>query len=120
MTTLLTINGNTITNIKKYRVSYAKQYTDADRAMDGSLRATFIGVFPKIELEFTPVNRTYMSTLAGFFNAPSFTVVYYDVESNSTETGTFYAGDFNPELYRKDNEMYSGFTINLIPFTKRT
>ena len=49
--TLLQINGQTIPNIKSYKVGNNKLWADAERNMDGDVRATFIGVFPKLELE---------------------------------------------------------------------
>ena len=55
--TLLQINGQTVPNIKSYKVGNNKLWADADRNMDGDVRATFIGVFPKI-----PFSR-YMRTV---------------------------------------------------------
>ena len=48
---LLKINGKTVAGLKSYKITRAKLYSDAGRNLNGGLSATFIGVFPKLELE---------------------------------------------------------------------
>ena len=48
---LLKINGKTVTGLKSYKITRAKLYSDAGRNLNGGLSATFIRVFPKLELE---------------------------------------------------------------------
>lgn len=48
---LLKIDGEIVPNISKYTISYNKLWADAERNMNGDIRATFIGIFPKVELE---------------------------------------------------------------------
>lgn len=48
---LLKINGKSVVELKSYKITRVKLYSDAGRNLNGGLPATFIGVFPKLELE---------------------------------------------------------------------
>ena len=45
---LVKINGTIIPHIQQYKIGRAKLWKDADRNMAGDVRATLIGIFPKI------------------------------------------------------------------------
>ena len=47
---LVKINGVRIPAIVNYKVGRNKLWKDADRNMSGDVRATLIGIYPKIEL----------------------------------------------------------------------
>lgn len=118
--TLLRINGNVIPNLKSYKVSYNKLWTDADRNMNGDVRATMIGIFPKLELEIGGVLTTaIVRTLCGLLDQPYFSVTYYDPKTGGNITANYYASDYSVELMDKNRELYLPFTVNLIPVSKR-
>ena len=49
---LLKINGQVFSNLKSYQLQRNKLWLNSDRNMAGEIRATMIGIFPKIEVEF--------------------------------------------------------------------
>ena len=117
--TLLQIGSYTIPKIKTYKVSYPKLYTDAGRNMAGTLRSTYIGIFPKISAEFSPMTETEFSTLASNVNVGSFSLTYYCLEAKTTQTATFYTNDLEIEVLRKSKGYLAPFSLNFIPFAKR-
>ena len=84
---LLTIDGTTIANLKTYKVTYAKLWSNAERNMAGDVRATLIGIFPKLELEIGGnLTENAVSTIAALLNKPYFSVTYFDPKSKTTKT----------------------------------
>lgn len=118
ITTLLKINDNIIPKIKTYDVEFPKLWAQADRNLKGDLVATYIGTFPKINLEFTYMNRVEMAQILSLLVLPYITVQYWDILRNGLRTATFYAGEFKSPLYDKTRELFKPFTVNLIA-TKR-
>jgi len=119
ITFLVKIGDTDITSyLKKYKVGRNKLWANADRNMAGELRSTFIGIFPKLSLEFAPLSASAMSTIIGLLDQPSFTVTWYDEYAETTVSGTYYASDYEYSLYNIDLNFYEGFTANLIPFSK--
>ncbi len=121
---LLKINGRAVPKLVSYKVSRAKLWKDADRNMSGDVRATLIGIFPKIQIQIGYTNKAQMRILTQLLDQDKFTVTWYDVRGDS-ETGDalceadYYAGDYDVELDRKDPERYKPFTVSLIPISKR-
>lgn len=118
--TLLTIDGTVIPNIKRYTVKYAKLWSNAGRNMAGSLRATLIGVFPKIVVEFAPMGEDDLATIASLLNKSSFTAQFYDPDTKQVQTGTFYASDFDTSVLKKSGNIYDAFQVSLISYNKAT
>lgn len=115
---LLTINGTAIPELKTYRVGRNKLWKDADRNMNGDVRATLIGVFPKIELEINYVDESRIAQLCALLDQAYFTVVYFDHRLQATRTAQYYAGDYSVELDSKVKGRYKPFQVNLIPVSK--
>lgn len=116
---LVKIDSTDITAyLKKFKVGRNKLWANADRNMAGDLRSTFIGIFPKLSLEFAPISPSTMRTLIGLLDQPSFTVTWYDEYEQATVEGTYYASDYEYSIYNIDLNFYEGFTANLIPFSK--
>ena len=113
---LIKIDNVVPPKLKGFSVGRNKLWTDANRNMAGDLRATFIGIFPKLTLRFAQTTSTEMSTLLGMFDQPNFTVTWWDEKADKITSGEYYAGDFEYPIYRLDTEMYDEFTVNLIPF----
>lgn len=103
-----------------YKVQRAKLWSDAGRAMNGTLRATYIGLFPKILLNFRNLSYTEMKTICGLLDDSSFTVTWWDAESQSTKSGTYYAGDFDVSIMNLSKSKYEPFVVSLVPFSKLT
>lgn len=111
----LTIDGVNIREIVSYKVQQAKLWKDANRNMNGVVKATLIGVFPKIELEFAYMSRSRASEVASRLNKAYFDVTYYDPGTGNVRTAQYYAGDFTVELLNTQTGYVKPFDVNLIP-----
>ncbi len=117
---LLKIDGVTVPNISKYTISYNKLWAEAERNMNGDIRATFVGIFPKIELEIGGIlTPDKMQLLCNLFNRSYFNVNFQDPATGRSVSAQYYASDFSVELLDKHRELYKPFTVNLIPVSKR-
>lgn len=119
-TNLIKINTVALPKVKKYAVQYNKLWTDAGRNMQGDLRSTFVGIFPKIVLNFAHTTQAEVGIIIALINLASFTVEWWDADTETVKSGTFYAGDFEVGVFNKSKELYEPFTVNLIAFNKLT
>lgn len=119
--TLLKINGTTVPGIASYKVGYNHLWKDADRNMSGSVRASLIGIFPKIEAETREV--LSRSEIQAIYNAleaqPYFTVQFWDPASDSVKTANYYTADWAVEIESKNRGLYKGTKITLVPVDRR-
>ncbi len=113
---LIKIDGSSLPKLKAFKIGRNKLWSDANRNMNGDLRASYIGMFPKIFLAFAPTTTTEMSTILTLLDQPDFDVSWWDEQSDKITTGTYYAGDFEIPMLRLDTELYDAFEVNLIPF----
>lgn len=116
---LIKINGSKIPAITNYKVGRNKLWKDADRNMAGDVRATLIGIFPKIELSIGYTTQEQMSKLCQILDQAYFTVEYFDVRVQGTATAKYYAGDYANEIFDKSRGLYKPFTVSLVPVSKR-
>lgn len=116
---LLKINGTTIPGLREYKVSYNKLFKDAERNMNGDVRASMIGVFPKIELVFRDaLTVAQVKTIIGLVSNPYFNVTFYEPSSDETVTARYYANDPTVEVLDRSRGLYKSFGVNLIPVSK--
>lgn len=115
---LLKINGTDISNICEYTVEYNKLWKDADRNMLGEVRASLIGVFPKIKVKTTVQEINKVMTLGTLLNTPYFSVQFFDVLSNSVKTAQYYAGDFSTKLKLRQGSLIDEVSFSLVPVRK--
>lgn len=116
---LIKINNTIVPKIVSYKVGRNKLWKDADRNMNGDVRATLIGIFPKIEINIGYTTETEMATITQLLDQAYFTVEYFDVRTQGTTTASYYAGDYSPELDSKLKGRYKPMTVSLIPVSKR-
>jgi hypothetical protein len=116
---LLKINGTIIPAIVNYKVGRNKLWKNSDRNMAGDVRATLIGIFPKIELNIGVTSQEQMATLTEILDADFFEVEYFDVRVQGTTTASYYAGDYATEIQDKYRGLYKPFTVSLVPVSKR-
>lgn len=117
--TLLKINGTTVAGLAGYKVGYNKLWKDADRNMNGDVRATLIGIFPKLELVFRDgLNENEVAQICALLDQPYFSVTYYSPKHKATRTAQYYASDYAPELLDKARGLYKTFTVSLVPVSK--
>lgn len=116
---LVQIDGVTIPHIVSYKVSRAKLWKDSDRNMSGDVRATLIGIFPKIQMEVGYTTQEEMSQLTQILDKDFFTVTWFDVRIQETISTQYYASDYDVELDSKSKGRYKPFSVSLVPVSKR-
>ena len=118
-TTLLKINGTTVRGLSGYKVGMNKLWRDSDRNMNGDVRASLIGIFPKLELTFRDgLTESEVAQICALLDQPFFNVTYYSPKSQGTVTAQYYASDYAPELLDKARGLYKTFTVSLVPVSK--
>lgn len=118
---LIKINGTSMAGkVKEYKISYAKLWTNADRNMNGSVRASLIGIFPKIALNFRDaLTQAQVNQIISLIDLPFFTVEYWDPKTQGVITAQYYAADYDIELMDKTRGLYKSFSVSLVPVDKR-
>lgn len=117
--TLIKIDGNTIPHIVSYKIGRAKLWKDSERNMSGDVRATLIGIFPKIQLQIGYTTEEEMSELTALLDQDFFEVEWFDVRTKETWKANYYASDYDVELDNKSKGRYKPFSVNLVPVKKR-
>lgn len=118
--TLLVIGTTDITNLVDYEVQYNKLWKDADRNMEGEVRASLIGIFPKIICKTTTITQSKVATLGGLLNTPYFSVTFYDPITNGAKTANYYASDYSAKLRERERELFYEIAFSLVPVGKRS
>ena len=118
---LLTISGSKVAGLKTYKVGSNLLWTDAERNMNGDVRASYLGEYPKIELEFR--DGLTQAEVTQIYNqlssAPFFNVTYYHPGLGQNVTAQYYRSDFTLDLLDKNRGLYKAFTVNLVPISRR-
>ena len=116
---LVTIDGIAIPHIVSYKIGRSKLWKNADRNMNGDVRATLIGIFPKITMKVGYTTQEEMSQLTQLLDKDYFTVTWFDVRIQETISTQYYASDYDVELDNKYVGRYKPFDVNLVPVSKR-
>ena len=116
---LVQIDGETIPHIVSYKIGRAKLWKDSERNMSGDVRATLIGIFPKIQMEVGYTTQEEMSELTQLLDKDFFTVTWFDVRVQETVSAKYYAGDYDVELDSKSKGRYKPFSVSFVPVSKR-
>lgn len=116
---LIQIDGVTIPHIVSYKIGRAKLWKDSERNMAGDVRATLIGIFPKIQLQIGYTTQEEMSALTAILDKAFFDVTWYDVRTDGTSTAQYYASDYDVELDSKTKGRYKPFSVSLVPVSRR-
>jgi len=101
-----------------YEVSYEELWSDANRNMAGNLKATYIATIPKITLTFIQLSQTDYSTILGLLNSHTFNVTWWDEQTDTYRTGSFYRGELKTAIRDLNTKMYKELSVNLIAFNK--
>jgi len=110
--------GTTELVLKSFSVGRNKLWSDTDRNIAGDLKANYIGIFPKLELEFGYMTESELKALLILLEPAVISVSWWDSEYGDYRTGNFYANDFSYPLFNKSRGLYSPFSVNLIPYKK--
>ena len=117
---LLKIDGQTIPHLVSYKIGRAKLWKDSERNMAGDVRATLIGIFPKIQLQIGYTTEEELSEITSLLDKDFFDVEWFDIRTKEmTEKVKYYASDYDVELDNKFKGRYKPFSVNLVPVSKR-
>lgn len=97
----------------------SKLWKDADRNMNGDVRATLIGIFPKIKMKIGILTEDEMAQLTQLLDKDYFEVEWFDVRIQDTVKTKYYASDYDIDLLSKSRGLYNAFEVNLVPVSKR-
>lgn len=117
---LIQISSLTLTELVKYEMNYSKLWKDADRNMNGDVSATFIGVFPNIDAETTPLTQDQVEVLCAALDQPYFSMVFWDPSSGTQKTANYYASDYKISLLSRVTGMYGTVSFSVVPVSKRS
>lgn len=116
---LVKINGTRIPYIVSYKVQRAKLWKSSERNMNGDIRATLIGIFPKIIMQVGYTNQEQMANLTRLLDQDFFEVEWFDVRLQETVKTQYYASDYDIGLFNKYKGQYEPFEVSLVPVSKR-
>ena len=116
---LVQIDGVTLPHIVSYKIGRAKLWKDSERNMAGDIRATLLGIYPKIQLTIGYTTQEEMSQLTQILDKDFFTVTWFDVRVQETISTQYYASDYDVELDSKAKGRYKPFSVNLVPVSQR-
>lgn len=116
---LVKINGTRLPHVVTYKISRAKLWKDSERNMAGDIRATLVGIFPKITVQVGYTTQEQMSNIVKLLDQDFFTVEYFDVRTQETFSAKYYASDYDIELDNKHKGRYKPFEVSLVPVSKR-
>lgn len=104
--------------IVEAKFSYPKLWAnDSGRNLAGKMTGTLIGIFPKLVLQFRPLTRKELNTIAPILDSARQTVTYYDANKNQNVTMETYTGDW--EITNKNIGENKGFSCSFISTEKR-
>lgn len=108
-----------IPHLVDYKVSRAKLWKDSERNMNGDVRATLIGIFPKIQLQIGYTTQEEMEELTAWLDKAYFDVVWFDARTGEANEAKYYASDYDVVLDSKSKRRYKPFSVSLVPVSKR-
>lgn len=116
---LIIIGSLQLTELVKYEINYSKLWKDADRNMNGNVSATFIGVFPNIDVETPPLTQSQVEALCPALDQPYFSLTFWDPSSGSQKTANYYASDYKVTLLNRITGKYGTVAFSVVPVSKR-
>jgi len=121
----LVINSVNMGNyITEARISYNKVWGDdtGRNTLSGNFTGTLKGIFPKITVQFAPLNQTDIEALVQILDSATQSVTYYDPYKKQSVSMTTYSSDYEL-LYKNlmDNGANAeGFSCSFIATKKRS
>lgn len=116
---LVKISGTRLPHVVSYKIQRAKLWKSSERNMNGDIRATLIGIFPKIIVQVGYTTQEQMANICRLLDQDYFSVEWFDVRLQETVTAQYYAGDYEVGLFNKSKGLYEPFEVSLVPVSKR-
>lgn len=121
MNTLLQIKDNQTNeyhNIKviSYSVTYDKVWGSSVKNMEGSTRATLIGILPVIKASTEPLYQHQVNQINSLLSQGYFSVKFYDSGSGTYQEELYTSSDISVDMIRENGKWYEeiGFTLTPI------
>lgn len=118
-------NGIKLNNldISQYIIDVEYQYNklwseNTGRTLSGKMSGRLLGIFPKIIIQFRPLTKSELNTLAPIFDSATQSLRYYDPRKNQYITITTYSNDWSVKnINVMQNEPFS---VSFIAMNKRS
>ena len=118
-------NGIKLNNldITPYIIDVEYQYNklwneSTGRTLSGKMSGRLLGIFPKIIIQFRPLTKSELNTLAPIFDSATQSLRYYDPKKNQYITITTYSNDWSiKNINVMQNEPFS---VSFIAMDKRS
>ena len=117
---LIVVGSLSLSELVKYEVNYSKLWKDADRNMNGDVSASFIGIFPNIDVETMPLSQDEVEVLCAALDQAYFTATFWDPSSGTQKTAGYYASDYKISLMSRTKGQYGNVTFSIVPISKRS
>ena len=101
---LISINGANVPSPDTYQVIISDLDASANRSGNGTLFRDRIAVKRTIEIGWTSLNASELSTVLQAISPVFFSVAYLDPEYNTTRLGTFYVSDRTQAVAMKQSD----------------
>lgn len=120
MTSLIQIKDNTTNefhaiNVTEYNIEYTKIWGSRDKNMEGSTRATLIGILPTIKGSTMPLYQAGAKLVGRLLNQGYLTVRYYDNLSGTTQEEPYTSSDIAFNMIRENGKWYEEVSFTLTP-----
>lgn len=118
MTNLLQIKDNETNEYKTvrvttYTVDYNKVWGSSIKNMEGSTRATLIGIIPVISTTTFPLSQQGANLVVKLLNQGYLSVRFLDSGSGTMQDEQFTASDITMDMFRENNREYNQVSFKL-------
>lgn len=102
--------------LKNYKLDYNVLVKDTGRNAKGNLTISVINTKAKIHTVFRPMDENEMAALLTAMKPFVYSIQYWDTETKTQKTGTFYNGTPSSDMFTNRNQtaLYNDFEINFI------
>ena len=108
--------------ITEAKYSYNKLWSDGGRNLSGSMVANFVGIFPKLILEFRKLTKSELEVIIPILDRPYQNTTYYDPYKKANVTMRTYTGDYevsNKGIIGTEGLKNESFSCSFIAVSKR-
>lgn len=109
-------------NMKDYIIDVEYTYnklwsSNTGRSLSGKMSGVLLGIFPKLVVQFKPLNQTELQTISKILDSQNQSVTYYDPYKEQNVTMTTYTGDWS--VRDKNIGENSTFSVSFIATQRR-
>lgn len=101
--------------VTEYNIEYNKIWGSQDKNMEGSTRATLIGILPTIKGATMPLYQAGAKLTGRLLNQGYLTVRFYDNLSGTIQTEPYTSSDISFNMIRENGKWYEEVSFTLTP-----